>query len=147
VTNNAGEATARWVLGIQPGSHVIVAQLVGGEADNQVTEFHAAAKAAAPDTLRPTSALAQAGRRREEVGTAPAVHVVDRFGNPVPDVQVVWQVIAGSGQVTQPITATDADGNASAHWTLGDRIGLHKLTATVAELSGSAVTFTATVFF
>jgi hypothetical protein len=147
VTDDAGQATARWVLGTSPGSHVVVAHLVGGEADNQVAEFRAAAKAAAPDTLRPGSALSQAGQRNREVGTAPVVRVVDRFGNPVQDVQVVWQVTSGGGQVQEPITATDADGNASAHWTLGNRLGLHRLTAAIGDVSGSPVTFTATVLF
>jgi hypothetical protein len=147
VTNDAGQATARWVLGTSPGSHLVVAHLVGGEADNQIAEFRAAAKAAPPDTLRPASALAQPGRRSREVGTAPVVHVVDRFGNPVPDVPVAWQVTAGGGQVEEPIITTDADGNASVHWTLGDRIGLHRLTAAIGNVSGSPVTFTATVLF
>jgi hypothetical protein len=147
VTNDAGQATARWVLGTSPGSHVVVAHIVGGEADNQVTEFRAAAKAAAPDTLRPASALAQGGQRKGEVGTPPVVHVVDRFGNPVQGVPVAWQVTAGGGHVDEPITATDADGNASAHWTLGNRLGFHQLTAAIGSVSGSPVTFTATVLF
>jgi Big-like domain-containing protein len=147
VTNDAGEATARWILGTTPGSHVVVAHLVGGEADNQAAEFRAAAKAASPDTLRAGSDLAQPGRRERELGTAPVVHVVDRFGNPVQNVPVAWQVTAGEGQVQEPITTTDADGNASAHWTLGNRLGVHQLTATIGSVSGSPVTFSATVFF
>jgi hypothetical protein len=147
VTNAAGQATARWVLGTAPGAHVVVAQLVGGEADNQAAEFHAAAKPAAPDTLRASSALAQPGRRKTEVRTMPAVHVVDRFGNPVEGVPVAWQVTAGGGQVQEPITTSDAAGDATAHWTLGDRIGVHKLTAAIGSVSGSPVTFTATVLF
>jgi hypothetical protein len=147
ITNDAGQATARWVLGTSPGSHVIVVRLVGGEADNQVAEFRAAATAAAPDTLRAGSALAQAGQRKREVGTAPVVHVVDRFGNPVPNISVVWQVTAGGGKVDQPITSTDADGTTSARWTLGDRLGFHQLTAAIGDLRGSPVTFSATVLF
>jgi Big-like domain-containing protein len=147
VTNDAGQATARWVLGTSPGPQVVVAHLVGGEADNQVAEFRAAALAAAPDTLRPGSALAQAGQRKREVGTAPVVHVVDRFGNPVPNISVAWQVTAGGGKVEQPITSTDAEGNTSAHWTLGDRLGFHQLTAAIGDVSGSPVTFSATVLF
>jgi hypothetical protein len=138
VTNDAGQATARWVLGTFPGPQVVVAHLVGGEADNQ---------AAAPDTLRPASALAQPGQRKREVGTAPVVHVVDRFGNPVQSISVAWQVTAGGGKVDEPVTETDADGNASAHWTLGDRLGFHQLTAAVGNVGGSPVSFTATVLF
>ena len=147
VTNDAGQATARWVLGTFPGPQVVVAHLVGGEADNQVAEFRAAAMAAAPDTLRPGSALAQAGHRKREVDTPPVVHVADRFGNPVQNISVAWQVTAGGGKVDEPVTSTDADGNTSAHWTLGDRLGFHQLTAAVGSVSGSPVTFTATVLF
>jgi Big-like domain-containing protein len=147
ITDADGVATARWVLGTAPGPHVVTAQLVGGEAENQVTEFSAAANPAAPDTLRATSNLTRAGRRDREVDPAPVVHVVDRFGNPVQDVQVVWQVTAGEGQVLEPITVTDASGDASAHWTLGNRIGVHRLTASVGTVHGSPVTFLASVFF
>ena len=147
VTDDEGRATARWELGTAPGAHVVVAQLVGGEADNQVTEFRAAAMAAAPDTISATSALAQPGRRAREVGTAPVVRVVDHYGNPVENASVVWQVTAGNGRVDQPLTSTDGNGHATVHWTLGDRIGVHKLTATLGDVSGSPITFTATVLF
>jgi hypothetical protein len=72
--------------------------------------------------------------------------MVDRFGNPVPGIAVTWQVVAGEGQVANPISTTDAEGKASAEWTLGNRIGVHKLTA---SLEGGAlpVTFTARVLF
>jgi hypothetical protein len=146
VTDTEGQATARWVLGTALGSQVVVARLVGGEAEYQSAEFTAAAKAASPDTLRPATPLAQPGRRNQLVGTAPTVHVTDRYGNPVEGTPVAWQVTAGSGQVQEAITATDADGNASAQWTLGDRIGLQRLTATIGNVTGSPVAFTATVF-
>jgi hypothetical protein len=73
--------------------------------------------------------------------------VVDRFGNPVPEVPVAWQVIAGEGTVTNPITTTDAEGQASVEWTLGNRIGYHKLTAAIGSGSSLPVTFTAVVYF
>jgi hypothetical protein len=147
VTDSNGVAQAEWVLGPTPGAHVVTAQLVGGEAENQAAEFRAAANPAAPDTLRPDSRLTQAGRRGSEVGAAPVVHVVDRFGNPVQDVPVAWQVTSGEGRVLEPITRTDGTGNASAQWTLGERIGVHRLTAAIGNVSGSPVTFVATVLF
>ena len=147
VTNEEGKATARWVLGTVPGSHVVTAQLVGGEAENQSAEFRAAARAAAPDTLRPTIALTQPGSRKSPAVTPPQVHVVDRYGNPVPDVAVAWQVTAGGGQVQEAITHTDADGNSTAQWTLGDRLGAHRLTVTIGNVRGSPITFTAMVLF
>lgn len=145
VTNEAGTASARWVLGTSPGSHVVVARLVDIEEESQ--EFRANARPATPDTLTPQSPLAQPGRRDREVGTPPLVRVVDRFGNPVEGIPVAWQVTAGEGQVEEPITTTDAEGKATVRWTLGDRIGVHKLAATIGNVTGSPVIFTATVLF
>jgi hypothetical protein len=145
VTNEAGIASAHWVLGTAPGSHVVVARLVGIEGHS--LEFTADANAAPPDTLSAESPLAQPGLRRQEVGTPPSVRVVDRYGNPVQNTPVAWQVTAGQGEVSEPISNTDADGNATVRWTLGNRVGVHKLTAAIGSVTGSPVTFTAHVLF
>ena len=145
-TNSAGEAVAHWTFGTVPGSYKVIARVVGTE-DTTAAEFIAAAEPGAPDTLSSLIPLAQPGRREQQVGDPPLVQVVDRFGNPVPNVPVAWQVIAGEGTVSSPITTTNAEGQASIDWTLGDRFGVHKLTAAIESASGSPVTFTATVFF
>jgi hypothetical protein len=147
ITNAAGEAVAHWTLGTVPGSYTVVARLPGTEAEGTATEFTAVAKPADPDTLTPQIPLSQPGRRQQPVQDAPRVRVVDRFGNPVPEIPVAWQVVAGEGTVSQPITTTDADGQTAVDWTLGNRIGVHKLTAAIGSVTGSPVTFTATVFF
>jgi hypothetical protein len=146
VTNSVGEAVANWTLGTVPGSYTVVARLVGEE-EPTTAEFTAAAKPAAPDTLSAQVPLDQPGRRQQQVKDAPRVRVADRFGNPVPDVPVAWQVIAGEGTVANPITTTDTEGQTSVQWTLGNRIGYHKLTATIGTGTGSSVTFTAVVYF
>ena len=148
-TDPKGMAVAHWTLGTIPGDHLVVAQLVGDGSATQIAEFRAAAKAGAPDTLGAASVLAQPGRRRQVVATPPVVRVVDRFGNPVPDASVAWQVSAGQGDVSAPSTLTDATGKATVTWTLGNRIGVQKLTATTGSgsVSGAPVTFTATVLF
>jgi hypothetical protein len=147
ITNSQGEAVAHWTLGTVPGSYTAVARLVGAEVEARTVEFIAAAKPAAPDTLSAQIPLDQPGRRQQQVEEAPRVRVVDRFGNPVPDVPVAWQVIAGEGTVASPITTTDAEGQTSVDWTLGNRIGVHKLTAAIGSVTGSPVTFTAVVYF
>ncbi|MGH7510741.1 MAG: hypothetical protein ACREMZ_14895 [Gemmatimonadales bacterium] len=147
ITNDDGQAAARWVLGTQPGPHTVEAKLADLEGETQTTEFTAQAIAAAPDTLSPLSPQSQPGRRGHEVGSAPVVRVVDRFGNPVPGVSVAWQVLAGEGQVSEPITLTGDDGTTTVRWTLGDRIGVHKLNVAIGPVHGSPVTFTATVLF
>jgi hypothetical protein len=153
-TDTAGQAVANWTLGTVPGSYVVVARLVADSGSDKIAEFHAAAEPGAPDTLSPQSPLGQPGRREQKVGNPPQVRVVDRFGNPVPDVPVAWQVTSGEGTVTSrgtneavAVLRTDAEGKASVDWILGNGIGVHKLTAAIESANGSPVTFTAQVLF
>lgn len=147
ITDSQGTATARWVLGTAPGDYTIQARLVTLESDSQTAVFTAKANPAPPDTLSALSATSQPGRRGQPATTQPTVRVVDRFGNPVPNVPVAWQVTAGEGATSEPITRTSNEGTATVAWTLGNRIGVHKLTATIERASGSPATFTATVLF
>jgi Bacterial Ig-like domain (group 1) len=145
-TNSAGEAVAQWTLGTLPGRYEVVATLVGATGEDKVAEFHATAAPGAPASLAAQTPLDQPGRREQAVLTPPVVQVKDRFDNPVPGVAVVWQVIAGEGQAVPINGSTDSEGKASVQWTLGNRIGVHKLTAAV-EGAGAPVTFTARVLF
>jgi len=147
VTNSEGQAIATWVLGTEPGPQTVEARLVVGDAEPQIEAFTAEAKAAAPDTVSAKSPTSQPGRRGQKVGSQPVVQVVDRFGNPVPDVPVAWQVVTGQGEVSDAITRTDIDGTTTVEWTLGNRLGVQRLTATVGPITGSPVSFTATVLF
>lgn len=83
------------------------------------------------------------------VGTAvnvpPVVSVFDMSGNPVSGVTVTFAVASGGGSITGSTVQTDANGHAAVgSWTLGAAPGPNTLTATVAGLQGSPVTFTAT---
>lgn len=149
VTNSDGLAMMNLTLGTSPGSYVIRAKLVTGEVESQTQDFTAAAKPAAPDTLGTLSPINQPGRMGQKVpdASSPRVRVVDRFGNPVPEVPVAWQVISGEGQVSEAISRTQADGTTGVEWTLGNRIGVQKLTATIEHATGSPAIFSATVFF
>jgi len=78
-------------------------------------------------------------------GTQPTqplvVKVVDERGRPVPGVQVTWTAsVAGDGVAPNPST-TDAQGQATAQWTLGNTLGPHTVTASVA--GATAAQFTA----
>jgi hypothetical protein len=149
-TNSLGEATANWKLGTEPGPQTVAARLVVADTtEAQVEEFTAQAKPAAPDTLSAKSPTSQPGRRNHKVDAQPVVQVVDRFGNPVPQVSVAWQVTVGEGSVSEAITLTKDDGTTTVEWTLGGRRGVQRLTAAVGPgpVSGSPVSFTATVLF
>jgi hypothetical protein len=148
VTNSQGEAVANWILGTAPGPYQAEARLVLADASEPPTaQFAASAIAGAADTMRAISPLAQPGRWDEHLDLV--VIVVDRFGNPVPNVVVEWKVESGKGEVSQSETGTGADGTASVVWTLGRRLGVQVVSARVKEgdVSGSPIIFTATVLF
>ncbi len=147
VTDSEGKATWRAVLGTAPGDYLIQARLLEEEGEPQIQEFIARAKPGQPDTLSTASPVSQPGRRGQDITPPPLVRIVDRFGNPVPDIQVAWQVISGNGEISEPITRTGDAGTATVNWKLGDRPGVHKLTATIERATGSPATFTATVLF
>jgi len=79
------------------------------------------------------------------VGTAlgnPLRVLITRDGVPVEDVDVDFS--AGQGGSLGQEEQSDAEGIASAVWTLGPEIGTHAATATVAGADGSPLTYTAT---
>ena len=147
VTNSQGLATMLCVLGTAPGDYLIQARMADVEGEAQSQDFLAKAKPGPPDTLTALSPTSQPGVRGQNAGNSPQVLIVDRYGNPVPEVMVAWQVTAGEGHISQPITRTDERGISGVDWTLGNRSGVHKLTATIERATGSPVTFTATVLF
>jgi hypothetical protein len=70
------------------------------------------------------------------VAVPPAVRVMDRFGNPVPNEIVQFSVLEGGGSVWITVAETNAAGEASCgEWTLGTAKGLNSLTATVDGLA------------
>ena len=88
-----------------------------------------------------TPAASQIVEGDEQVGTvaAPApealtVLVTDRFGNPVPDVEVTFSAADGSGSIEPAVARTRMDGIATATWTLGRKAGPQTATATVQGL-------------
>jgi hypothetical protein len=123
ITDSKGNATIRCMLGTIPGDYVIRASLTDLEGEAKVQEFLAQARPGAPDTLSATSPVSQ------------------------PEAVVAWQVTAGQGEVSEALTRTAPDGSATVGWTLGNRIGVHKLTAAVEQPTVAPVTFTVTVLF
>jgi adhesin/invasin len=70
------------------------------------------------------------------------IRLVDDAGSGVPNRTVVWVVDAGSGAVDPATGMTDAEGFASAEWTLGPSPGIQRVTAQVPGIGST--TFTAT---
>jgi hypothetical protein len=149
VTDAAGKAFTRWVLGTEPGTYAGEARLVA-EGDSTVTAepLQASAVAGNPDTLRAGGPTTQGANRGQPLDEPLRVVVVDRYGNPVAGADVVWAVTEGDGTLDDEHTLTAPDGTSAVTWTAGSRLGVQKAEARVAGVaSGSPLTFTAVVFF
>ncbi len=148
LTNDQGQAASQWKLGTTPGPYSAVARVVAPEDSSPpAVTLTAAAQVASPDSVRAISASTQLGHRNEPAAEPPVVVVVDRFGNPVPNAQVQWSADDGNGELSAEQTTTGADGTTGVEWTLGNRVGVQRITATVAGASEPTATFAAGVPF
>ncbi len=75
---------------------------------------------------------------------APLRVLVTENGAPRSGEMVTWTATASDGSVTPMSAVTDANGIASADWTLGGVAGSETASASLAGAAGSPVTFTAT---
>ncbi len=124
-----------------------------GSGSAQVTATAGSASAVAEVTVSQTPAQVEKNQgdgqtvvAGQPVPTPPSVLVTDANHNPVPGVEVTFQVTSGRGQVTTGVVATDNNGIAQVgSWSPGSK-GSNVLTATAAGagISGNPVTFTAT---
>ena len=146
LTDNSGQASVGVVLpkygyGFYP-MRVALASLVqvgGGE------YFSATVLAGSPTTMRIFSGDMQSALRGATLALPISVRVTDQFGNETAGITVTWAAAAGSGSTTVASSITDDSGIASTGWTIGNTVGTNNqiATATVAGLTGSPVTFTA----
>ncbi|MGH7559667.1 MAG: Ig-like domain-containing protein [Gemmatimonadales bacterium] len=88
-----------------------------------------------------------AGQADTVMATLPVpyeVQVRTSTGLPVAGVSVSWSVTSGTGGVSPATSTTDQNGIARATHRLGDRAGQETVAASVANATGSPVSFTAT---
>ncbi|MEQ1691331.1 MAG: Ig-like domain-containing protein [Gemmatimonas sp.] len=147
VTNASGVATlTSWTLGTIAGANTVTAT-VAGLTGSPVT-FTATGTAGVATTIAAVSTLTQSATISTDVSAPPSVLVTDANGNPVSGVSVTFALTGGGGAIVpvSPATiVTNASGIATlTSWTVGAVPGANTVTATVAGLAGSPVTFTAT---
>ena len=143
-TDASGQASATWTLGTGTGQQTAQAVVSGIAAP---ATFVAVAAAGAPATITIQAGDSQTAQAGAAVAIAPAVRLVDRFGNPVPDVSVFFSVSAGGGSVTGSGATTNAQGIATVGaWRLGTALGANRLTALAVfnGVQGNPVEFSAT---
>jgi hypothetical protein len=140
LSNASGIASATPLIGTLVGDYTVTASLSTG---SSVT-FTVTGTADVAALLSAISTTDQSGTTSAPVAAPPSVRVTDVYGNPVSGTTVTFAVTAGGGSRSPGTVASDTNGVATlTSWTLGASAGANTLTATVAGLGGSPVTFTA----
>ena len=129
--NSSGRATA-----VANGSGVVTASLQGLSASAPVTVEQV------PSSVVATSGNQQRGRGGRPLSRQLVVVVRDAGNAPVVGVQVVFATTEGNGVANPGSAVTEADGQAAAYWTLGEKLGPQSMTASIDR--GPRVSFTAT---
>jgi hypothetical protein len=143
-TDSAGIAQVAYTLSTTAGDQMVEARAtpIASPSASSIT-FHTTAAPEDAQTLIHASGDGQAAQASTALPESLAVQAVDRFGNGVAGVEVVWQTSGGLA-VSPESSVTDAGGRAATLCTLGDRPGSYGLSATAEGLEGSPVLFTAT---
>ena len=140
LTDDAGIAAARWLLGTQAGPQRAAARVVGAPTP-LAAAFSATADPDPPDSL----AIVGGDNQAEQIGNvlpeSLIVVLLDRFGNPIAGADVGWS--AQNGSLSSNQVTTGSDGRAAVKWTLGFYPGFQHATATYGNMKGAPVTFTA----
>jgi hypothetical protein len=139
VTDVNGIATVTsWTLGTVPGTNILNASIAG-----LPPLSFTAVGTLVPAIVVPTTPTSQQSRVGTAVASPPGVIVLDQNNNPLPNVNVIFQVTAGGGSVSPSGLLTGADGIAQANsWILGPAGGANTVTATVTGVT--PVAFNAT---
>ena len=128
-TDMAGEARASWTLGDGFGPQSLVASV----ADGANTVFTATAQRPneLADSVRVVSGDGQAARPGKGLRSPIVVRVLDEHGAPVEGATVRFETPLGHGLADPDSVRSDHQGEAATTWTLGEKVGLQLLTASV----------------
>jgi alpha-tubulin suppressor-like RCC1 family protein len=131
-TNVSGIATlGGWTLPTASGQYTLTATAAGVAATTAT--FTATATPDAPSTMQPSGG-GQAVLYGSRLATPVQVRVVDKYGNPVPNVVVTWGSFAGAGTAEPINVATDANGVVRSDYRLGTMPGENVIRASINSL-------------
>jgi subtilisin family serine protease len=135
-TDASGQASTIWTLGTTAGSPSTATAGVAGVTPATFIATVIAAPVA-------TATLVAGGAQTGAVGSTLAQPLVaefrDGFNNVATGIPVSWMVTGGGGSLTNNQITTDAQGRASATWTLGLEFGTgHTATATAGGIAATA---------
>jgi Big-like domain-containing protein len=137
-TNTEGKATVSVTLGTRVGAVTGHASVVVPEGTVPVTTtFSATALSDDANGIAQISGSGQSGAVGTTLLNALVVQVTDKFGNPIPQIEVQWSIPDGGGSVSETSTQTDAQGMTSVFRTLGSTAGEWTTLASAGGAAGS----------
>lgn len=124
-----GEVKTRWTLGSNQNLHELIASVAG------VDPVTITASGVIPSDLL----IAQGNNQTGKAGSALPVQIVLRVvganNTPIPDVTVSMTVTAGGGSINPASAKTNANGEVTVRWTLGNQPGLQTIQAAALNLA------------
>ena len=117
-TDAQGQATVQWTLGAAPGRQTVTGTVVSISGAKAV--FQAVNGVAAKIVI--VSGDNQVGDAGSALGTPLVVKVTDALDRPAPNLSVTWAA-SGDGSISPATVNTDAQGQATASWTLSNSPG------------------------
>ncbi|HTY36806.1 MAG TPA: Ig-like domain-containing protein [Bacteroidota bacterium] len=146
-TDANGQASTLLTLGNKAGQYVVSA--ISGTLTGSPINFVATATPAGAPTIVQFAGADLAGTIKTTLGQAFVVKAIDPSGAPLSGISVTFAVDSipsgASGQsLSNTIALTDNSGFASTTLTLGDKVGVYRVSASSAGLAGSPLYFRAT---
>jgi hypothetical protein len=131
MTNASGEASARWTLGPEAGTQILIASL--RESKVPPAHFSAEAESGPPAKLAAVGepfATVIRGASRDLM-----VRVTDEHGNAKEGVSIRWRVEAGGGQLSTEESISDQSGIARARFSSGKKARVNRVVASSGQLA------------
>lgn len=142
ITDGQGKATFHWTLGTTAGPQTMEAGIAASGSLKPKATLSATGTPGPVSVIQKVSGNGQTAQVGTALPQALVVELTDDYGNPVPGADVVWQ--ANDGNMNTGVGTTDAQGQASAIWTLGSTIGSQSATVLPQGTSVTPETFSAT---
>jgi uncharacterized protein (TIGR02145 family) len=146
-TDAEGKASTRWTLGAVVGKQTLTVKFLKADGtlalSSLIVDATGTPKPPQAATIELVSASDIEGIATRTLTDPIVVMVRDQFENPFEGAKLSYTVTEGS--VSPEIITTDAEGKASASWTLGATIGTQTLSVKVFKADGSTVVSTLNV--
>ena len=143
-SDSAGLAATAWTLGDELGAQQLAASVATAGGPTVDISATAVTPEEAVASLEVASGGEQRGRRGRALGDSIVVRATDAEGEAVKGAVIVFVPPEGNGTVAPDSVVSDSAGLAATAWTLGDRLGQQRLTASAATPGGPTVDVSAT---